>query len=330
MITKEEAKKEIQKLVEKFDKSDKSMNEETTKKNFILPLFRCLGWDVESEDVSAEEKISKKRVDYGFKINGITKFFLEAKKPSEDVLGDTDHIRQAINYSFWKQVTWAVLTNFKDFVVFNAEWKNTDLRQNQFVILNYKEFVEKFDKLWLLSTESFSKNTIDEEATTVGKKQKREPVGKQVLNDLINWREALTKNINKHDHNLDQETLDEAVQRILDRLIFIKSCEDRLIEQPILLPKLRQWEENWRTAKHNLAEELNLVFRHFDSKYNSKLFEPHPCEDLKIDNETLGKIIKELNGDEYGIIKYDFSAIPADILGSIYEQYLGHILQKSQ
>ncbi len=76
-------------------------------------------------------------------------------------------------------------------------------------------------------------------------------------------------------------------------------------------------------------EELNLVFRHFDSKYNSKLFEPHQCESLRIDNEVISKIIKDLNGDESGLIKYDFSAIPADILGSIYEQYLGHILQKS-
>ena len=181
MVTKEEAKKEIQKLVEKFDKCDKSMNEETAKKNFILPLFRCLGWDVESDDVSAEEKISKKRVDYGFKMNGITKFFLEAKKPSENVLGDIDHIRQAINYSYWKSVTWAVLTNFNDLVVFNAEWKGTNLSENKFITLNYKEFVEKFDKLWLLSTESFAKNIIDEEAVVVGKKQKREPVGKKVL-----------------------------------------------------------------------------------------------------------------------------------------------------
>src|SRR3989338_1392933 len=119
-FSKEQAKKEIQKLVERFENKSpqelKIMNEETTKKNFILPLFRALGWDVDSEEVSAEEKISKKRVDYGFKINGITKFFLEAKKPSEDVITDADHIRQAINYSYWQSVPWAILTNFKDLI----------------------------------------------------------------------------------------------------------------------------------------------------------------------------------------------------------------------
>ena len=66
MVTKEEAKREIKKLIERFDQKSpselKTMNEETVKKNFILPLFKQLGWDVDSDDVSAEEDIFKKRV----------------------------------------------------------------------------------------------------------------------------------------------------------------------------------------------------------------------------------------------------------------------------
>ena len=261
MVTKDEAKIEIKKLVDTFsNKSEhelKDMNEATVNKNFILPLFHALGWNVYSDEVSAEEKVSKKRVDFGFKIKGMTKFFLEAKKPLEDVLGDIDHIRQAINYSYWQSVTWAILTNFKDLVVFNAEWKDSNLFRNQFITLNYKEFVAKFDDLWLLSRESLEKNLIDEKAVSLGKKQKREPIGEQILSDMITWRELLTKNINKYDHKLDEETLDEAVQRILDRLIFIKSCEDRNIEPITLLAKTRQWEENWVHAKYTLREELN-------------------------------------------------------------------------
>ncbi|HLD48761.1 MAG TPA: type I restriction endonuclease, partial [archaeon] len=333
-FSKEQAKKEIQKLVERFENKSpqelKIMNEETTKKNFILPLFRALGWDVDSEEVSAEEKISKKRVDYGFKINGITKFFLEAKKPSEDVITDADHIRQAINYSYWQSVPWAILTNFKDLIVFNAEWKGKSLSENRFVTLNYKEFIDKFDDLWLLGRESFEKNLIDEKAVTIGKKQKKEPIGSKILGDMIGWRELLTKNINKYDHKMDEETLDESVQRILDRLIFIKSCEDREIENKILQPKQRHWQENWKNAKHGLWDEMILVFREFDSKYNSKLFEEHICEKLMVDNDVISKIITEINNDEAGLVKYDFSAIPADVLGNIYEQYLGHILKKSK
>ncbi|MCL4396786.1 hypothetical protein M1494_00350 [Candidatus Parvarchaeota archaeon] len=45
----------------------KDYNEEVTKKDFILPLFKALGWDTEnSKEVSAEEAIKNKRVDYGY------------------------------------------------------------------------------------------------------------------------------------------------------------------------------------------------------------------------------------------------------------------------
>ena len=55
-----------------------------TKKDFIEPLFRALGWNIEdSDEVKAEEKVSKKRVDYAFRIDGINKFFLEAKALKE-------------------------------------------------------------------------------------------------------------------------------------------------------------------------------------------------------------------------------------------------------
>ena len=164
-MDKEESKKEIKKLIEKYNQVIesgrlKSYNEETTKKDFILPLFEALGWNVYNklninDRTSAEEKISKKRVDYGFRINEIPKFFLEAKS----LKGDLDNIKfveQAINYSWHKGCTWAVLTDFENIKIFNAEWKLTNPLQAQFgQTLNCRKFLEQFDQLWLLSKESF-------------------------------------------------------------------------------------------------------------------------------------------------------------------------------
>jgi len=117
VIDKKNAKQQIGKLLEKYgkvveEKRFSKYTEEETKKDFILPLFRALGWDVEdSSEVTAEETISKKRVDYGFRINGIPKFFLEAKALKED-LDDPEFAKQAINYAWHKGCTWAVLTDF--------------------------------------------------------------------------------------------------------------------------------------------------------------------------------------------------------------------------
>ena len=156
MITKEQAREEVKKLVEKYNKlvesgKAKSYNEEMTKKDFILPLFRALGWSVEDGDeVTAEEKISKGRVDYAFRIEGIPKLFLEAKSLRED-LDKKEFAEQAINYAWHKGATWAILTDFEGIKVFNAEWKSVNYLQNQFFSINCSRFLDNFEQLWLLS-----------------------------------------------------------------------------------------------------------------------------------------------------------------------------------
>jgi hypothetical protein len=79
LMGKEKAKQEVIKLIEKYNKiiqnrrDIKSQEEAMTKKDLILPLFRALGWNIEdSSEVTAEERISKGWVDYGFRINGVS------------------------------------------------------------------------------------------------------------------------------------------------------------------------------------------------------------------------------------------------------------------
>jgi type I restriction-modification system DNA methylase subunit len=333
IMDKEQAREQIKKLVEKYgilaqEKRISKYNEEMTKKDFILPLFRALGWDVEnSAEVSAEEKISKGRVDYSFRINGIPKFFLEAKAMKVD-LNDPKFIEQAINYSWLKGCTWAVLTDFEEVKIYNAEWKMSDLSQNMFFAIGCSQFLDDFERLWLLSRESFEQGRIDREAERWGKKSKRSPVGEQLLNDFTRFRELLSKNILKlnKDETITEEDLDEAVQRLLDRLIFIRNCEDRGLEEKQLLSALRMWNDK----EGEVIEGLRTIFGYFDHHYNSKIFSNHRCDHLQIDNATLSEAINGLYGTWYGTTTYDFSAIEADVLGNIYEQYLGHILKKTE
>ena len=330
MITKEQGKEEIKKLVERYNKlvesgKAKSYNEEMTKKDFILPLFRALGWSVEDGDeVTAEEKISKGRVDYAFRIEGIPKLFLEAKSLRED-LDRKEFAEQAINYAWHKGATWAILTDFEGIKVFNAEWKSVNYLQNQFFSINCNRFLDNFEQLWLLSRESLELGLIDKEAEKWGKKAKKIPVDKQLLTDLTRFRELLTKNIlkNNSSKNLTEEDLEESVQRIIDRLIFIRTLEDKQLEAPILQSLIRE------NTNKIISKKLNDVFRKIDDVYNSKLFTPHLCEELAIDDEILEKIMYGLFKTADNTVHYDFSAIDADVLGNIYEQYLGHILKKT-
>ena len=164
-----------------------------------------------------------------------------------------------------------------------------------------------------------------------GKKTKKTSIDKQLLADFTRFREMLSRNITKlnQSKHLTEEELDESVQRILDRLIFIRNCEDRELEAKTLISSLREWKSG---GKGQLIKSLREVFAYFDKEYNSKIFAEHLCDDLEIDNEVLQQVITGLyyTKDKYFTISYDFSAIDADVLGNIYEQYLSHILRKTE
>jgi len=331
----EAIKQEIKKLVEKYnrvaeEKRINQYNEEMTKKDFILPLFHALGWNTEdSSEVSAEEKISKKRADYSFRINGIPKFFLEAKPIKAD-LNKPEYTEQAINYAWHKGCPWAVLTDFENIKIYNAEWKSENpTQQNLLKDIPCSSFIERFDELFLLSKEGFEKSLLDKEAEKWGKRTKKTSVDRQLLTDFTRFRELLSKNITKlnQSKSLTEEDLDEAVQRILDRLIFIRNCEDRELEAKTLISGYREWESRGRGQ---LIKSLRNIFIDFDKKYNSKIFANHLCDSLDIDNEILHEIIEGLYYTKDKSVSYDFSAIEADVLGTIYEQYLGNILKKSE
>ena len=328
---------EITKLIEKYNREKgKKYNEEATKNDFILPLFKILGWNVEdSNDVSKEENISGKRVDYGFRIDGIPKFFLEAKGLDEDLEGSrmvkgrqVTYAEQAINYAYYKGCNWAILTNFKGIIVYDA-WAKANSHSSFRFAIWVDSLLSDFESVYLLSKDAFGQGLLDKKYST---KSRKRPITEQLLLDFTNFRAILSKDVyalNKS-KNLTEEELDEAIQRLFDRLIFIRNCEDRELEPYELLSALRQWKES---RKGTLVSKLRALFAYYDDTYDSKIFgdgKPHLCDQIDISDNVLSRILDGLYTTEDGSIQYDFSLIDADVLGNIYEQYLGHILKKTE
>ncbi len=323
-MNKQEAKLQIQKLVEKYQRVAntgliKSYNEAQSRNEFIEPLFEFLGWDMRNfttdNEVTTEENVSGGRVDLAFRFGNIPVFFLEAKAMKVN-LDEWKWAEQAINYSWNKNVTWAILTDFESIKIFNAEIPPKSISLNLFIELDCQDFINRFDQLWLLSKESFEQKLLDKEAQKWGKLTQRKRVGKKLFEDLMYWRILLTKDFKKQ-NNLTDEELDEGVQRILDRLIFIRTTEDRKIEANILIGIPRG-------GKTNQYKQLTKVFRDFDDGFNSKLFAPHYCEEWKASDKTITEVINGLYETKDGY-RYDFSVISADVLGGMYEQYLGYV-----
>lgn len=336
MVTKEQAKEGIKKLTAKYQRvlDEKRVNkytEEGTKKDFIEPFFELLEWNVrDQEEVTAEDRASKGHVDYGFKLNGVSKFVLEAKPLKAD-LEDIKWAEQAIDYAWHKGVSWAILTDFEGLKLFNADWKKENPLQSTCLSLKWNQYLDRFDDLWLLSKDSFERGVIDNWATRYGRVPIKHPVGEQLLASFIGLRALLTKDIIKHEENKkfieSEEELDEAVQRILDRIIFVRTCEDKQFEDKLLVPAVREWESR---PKRGLYKEILELFQYFNENYDSKLFQENIADKLKISDDVVKEVIRETYETKDGTIRYDFSFIDADVLGSIYENYLGHILKKTE
>ncbi len=333
-----DAKEKIEALVARYKNESasnklKKYSEEDVKKGFILPFFEALGWDTtDRSEVSAEEHIkSSGRVDYGFYLNDRPKFYLEAKPPKANI-HDEQWARQAIRYSWNKGVTWAVLTNFDRLLVFNAQDIKSSLKEKLLFDIPYTDYVSRFDDLWLLSKESFSVNALDIYAEKIGKKFQRIPITALLYEDLDECRKLLTKSLaawNKKTLKGNPDLLDEGVQKLLDRLIFIRVAEDRGVEPPTLLPLIREWNASKQRNEIPLYKSMVKKFRELDEIYNSNIFQPHPFEEWEEYDGLTEKVIKILYGKE-GYYEYDFKVLPADVLGAVYENYLGHKLAQSK
>lgn len=335
MFNESEIKSKIQLLVEKYEAAKSAgqirrYTEEDTKKDFILPLFNCLGWDTDDRnEVSSEESIkSSGRVDYGFYINGRPKFYLEAK-PLRAEIHKEEYANQAIKYSWNKGVTWAVLTDFESIIVFNTQDIKQSLAGKRLFEIPYSQFLERFDQLSLLTRKSFESDLIDKEAERVGKKFQKVPVNELLFEDLNECREILTKSLSACNDEMDKDLLDEGVQKLLDRLIFLRVAEDRGIEPPTLIPLLRQYEARKDRGEISLYKSMVEKFRELDKIYNSNLFSEHPFENWEEYSGATDKVINILYGKR-GYYEYDFKIIPADVLGTVYENYLGYKLSQSK
>ena len=117
-------------------------------------------------------------------------------------------------------------------------------------------------------------------------------------------------------------------------MIFLRICEDRGIEKYGQLKDLTIIDEN-NNQGIPLYDKFLELCKNADSKYNSGLFHftKENNNDLSVDNLTPslivddGKLKKIINELYYPDCPYEFSMISTEILGNIYEQFLGKVIR---
>jgi hypothetical protein len=342
---------EIKKLVERFDYNLEAYrsgqyNETQLRREFIDPFFKALGWDVYNEkgyaeaykDVIHEDAIkvsgAVKAPDYCFRIGGTRKFFLEAKKPSVNLKDDISPAFQLRRYAWSAKLPFSILTDFEEFAVYDCRIKPilTDKASTARILyLTYPEYAKRWDEIAsIFSRDAVLKGSFDKYVESTKVKKGTAEVDNTFLKEIELWREMLARNLALRNPELTQRELNFAVQRIIDRIIFLRICEDRGIEEYGRFMALLNGAQ--------VYERLCQLFYEADDRYNSGLFhfkrekdrkEPPDelTQHLKIDDKVLKEIIKNLY---YPDSPYEFSVLPADILGQVYEQFLGKVIRLTE
>ena len=332
MNNKERAKEELIKLVTDFKNNPdyyKKLSEADVEDKLVNELFvNILGWDKKDYEKRVKARRGNKSgsADYAFKINDRIIFFLEVKKVTIPLDKEADE--QVILYSLSKKVPLAISTNFQQMNIFCVEQENAV--KNVFrTFKNPEDYVTNFSDFLFLSKESFEQGLLLKKAEDEGRLKKRVSIDKVLLEDFWRVRTLIADDIEKNKsgkYTLNEK--DEIVQRILDRLIFIRRCEDMGIN-----PENQTLEEIKHIAESRAYSQLKALFSKYDFIYNSGLFtqnKDNDCDKITINGEIIQKLIGYLYESHDGKYKYNFEWIDADVLGQVYEQYLGKILAQTK
>ncbi len=349
---------ELSRLTTAFQKNihhlkSEAYDESALRNDYLNPLWRSLGWDVENNqgatqplrEVQIESRVDiagrKKRADYRFRTDGIDRFVCEAKKPREE-LSERDAY-QSQRYAFNLKLLIAALTNFETVKLFVVGGK-PDQAAPWAVCKHwhYSEFVEKAQELWdLFARKNVAAGSLDRFVASLPKRTIRDrarqgwlispervrTVDTEFLAYIDERRTELAKDLvdSNPKTKWTDELLNECVQRILDRILFVRICEDRDIDTGRSLELiLGEWEQV-RAARPSLYSRLISHFNVLDTTFNGALFRKgHPSERLQVSDEFIVGFIRDLSSEDS---PYLFSTLPVEILGSVYEQFIAKVVR---
>lgn len=363
--TKEQAKIEVTKLVQKFkddfhDRKNPQMKEAQLEDTYIKPLFSFLNWNIHTSGIkkgmeefrvqtSQRVKKSTKQPDYELwlpeKENPSQMkrhLFMEAKDPKYDLQKEVQWMRQAYQYAHStlslsersnKRTNLSILTDFEEFRLFDCRdpyplTKNDASLYNKYVIkkfdLRYTDYIENFDLLW----DTFERNNVQNgslasfEITDKDLKKNRIAPDLKFLDDLKQWRLDFARSMYKSNKSVSNEHLTSATQTLINRIIFLKMLTDREIEDDYLTKILERIEND--KEEISIYDSCRDIFQELDKKYNGDIFKRRDDLDpVKVENKVFKKILKSLRPEKS---VYTLNAMPVEIIGNAYEQFLGDVI----
>ena len=305
-------------------------NETLLRSDFLDPFFEILGWDIKNisgkrtseREVLLEEPLKSdaathaKKPDYTFRLFGERKFFVEAKKPCVDINKEEAPAIQVRRYGYTAGLKISVLSNFEDLYIYDTTYPVMKDDSNEKAIIKHYHYSEYEncieDIVKLLGREAVYNGLFDETWSKISNDDiQKKNIDELFLAQINMWRLMLGNEILAAIPTMNMTELGDIVQSYVNKILFLRVCEDRNIEA---------YQRLLQAATHDNYIELIALFKNADKKYNSGLFEEQ-LSDIVIENvsSSFWIIIQHLY---YPECPYSFAALSSDILGRIYEIFL--------
>jgi len=331
--------------------------EANTREKIVEPiLYEVLGFLPGENDAEHAVKYAGAggatgSVEYFFRIGDNT-LPIEAKawkKPLDKKDGSgRSPVRQAFDYAGLSNSRWFIVTNGWEWRLYKTHLKGSQSPLSACERYSLKEMTED-RRAFLRFCTTFERGAFAPDRGGICRldvlRQKNEgwqqSIGESLYEKLVEARLQLYRAIQPRLPELPQEEVNDAVVKLLFRIMFILFAEHTpLLPKEFLITEVIQRYESDRKWGGNgsLYRYVQQYFAWLDGRegnqfqiypYDGALFDPDPIldrRDLQIGDELFKHTLLKLSREPLGR-SIDYSQINPRILGNIYEKFLGYVIE---
>ena len=328
------AQSEVRELVERYQRSPDA---HAHPNRFVEELLRKLSWSTrinkrgDSGFLAAEHLPNEGRVPPKFSLvlGDERKCFVGVQPASIELDHDTHGAISLRRFAWSADIAASVVTNFEQLVIYSGRIRprsEDGVDAGRIGRFRHTEYEQRWDEMSdLLSPQAVERGSLDRAANLTG----AQPFDDAFLDDLEHWRHRFARSVDFTTPGLPLDVLNLVVQSLIDRIVFLRICEDRGIEPHGTLKGLLQ-------ANH-IYDALLEQFRRANGKYNAGLFRADTifsgvtdaggaAAKVAVEDNVIREMIEALY---YPNSPYEFSVVSADLLGQVYERFLGKVIHRS-
>jgi hypothetical protein len=346
---KDRARRALAALISEFEELDRAAltapESEATARSWVEKLLLVFGWNAaDPRQVRQEytirgrevrrlrrEGTSHRRPDYALKVGDERILYIDVKRFDVSIAEDEAVAFQVRSYGWSAGFTVSYACDFEEVAIWDCRHKpeaDDDARVARILCLRYPQYLEHFDLLWdYLSRDALVAGSIQKRHPPDQRLRGAEPLDVAFEARLSEWRVALAKSILRYGRTRDAEIISGAAQRILDRIVFLRICEEIGLEEFGALNAMVNDDDGFWPLFMEAHE------KRYRKVYDGLLF-PNRQEDDPTGVEQhlrqwwlKGRVFEPIVRGLYSPNPYRFDAVPLELLGGIYERFLGKRLR---